>query len=162
MSDYISTIKSVALKKADVYAMYVFNRMLHDTDKNYLAEEFSFTESMAQHFVANYRTIRLVFRLHAVQLDASKDWRHFLKKVFKHSSVPSKFDTVFINKAGDKLMLVTNKRLLKIDLRHVNEQILDVNFRVENCNERIAHEVAVQDTQNQEEGFLGKIVNAFK
>ncbi|MDA1196772.1 MAG: hypothetical protein O2779_02305 [Nanoarchaeota archaeon] len=142
--------------------MYVFNRMLHDTDKKFLAEEFSFTEQMAQHFVSNYRTIGLVFRLHAVQLDASRDWRPFLKKVFKHSTMPSKFDTIFIGAKDDKLMLVTNKRLLKIDIKHINEQILDVNFRIESCNERIAQEVSVQDTQNQYEGFLGKIVNAFK
>ena len=162
MSDYISTIKSLALKKTDVYSMYVLNRMMVDSDRRFLADEFKFTPEMAQQFVARYRTIGLVFRLHAVQLDASKDWKHFLKKVFKHSSLPSKFDNVYLNEKGDKLMLVTNKRLLKIDLKHINEQILDVNFRIENCNERIAHEVAAQASEEQEEGFLGKIASVFK
>ena len=163
MEEYISTIKQVSLTKKDVYGLYAFNKLVTINDIKFLEEEFNFTEEKAEFFTKNYKPIGLVLRLTPSSIDASKDWKLFLLKIFKGNPELSKLENVYLGNSSDKLLLLTNKRLLKIDLKNVNDKIMDTNFRIESYNEKIGREIAkIHEEQDADKGFFGKMVEALR
>ena len=51
----------------------------------------------------------------------------YLEKHFPKREFATKFDNVFYNKSCNKLMLVTNRRLVAVDVKKLNEKIMRIN-----------------------------------
>ncbi|MBI2140114.1 hypothetical protein HYU14_04260 [Candidatus Woesearchaeota archaeon] len=138
----VSTVKKIDLKKAEVHSLILLNRMISGSDMQFLASEFDFTGGMVDFFSGNYRNLGIVFRLATINPEASGSRDPFLRRVFPRMEQNSKFDNAFLSRDCAKLLLVTNKRLLKLDMERANEKILDANFMIEHMNEK---------TENREE-----------
>jgi hypothetical protein len=157
MEEKISTIKKVELKKEDMLSMVMFDRGMTATDLKFLEEEFGFYKKDADTFTASYKNVGVVFGLKAVNDEMAKDWKLFILKIIKKSVDFDKFHNIFVSKNYDKVLLVTNKRLLKIDLKKLNEKIEDINFRIESYDEKVMNEMATE-TKEEHKGIFGKIV----
>ena len=161
MEEKISTIKKIELKKEDMLSMVMFDRGMTATDLKFLEEEFGFYKKDADTFTASYKNVGVVFGLKAVNDEMVKDWKLFILKVIQKTTDFDKFHNIFISKNYDKVLLVTNKRLLNIDLKKLNEKIEDVNFRIESYDEKVMNEMEDVPVV-KEKGIFGKIVEVLK
>lgn len=157
MEERISTIRKVELKKEDMLSMVMFDRGMTATDLKFLEEEFDFYKGDADKFTASYKNVGVVFGLKAVNDEMVKDWKLFILKIIQKTADFDKFHNIFVSKGYDKVLLVTNKRLLKIDLKKLNEKIEDINFRIESYDEKITNDME-DVTAIKEKGIFGKII----
>jgi len=163
MEERISTIKKVELKKEDMQSMIMFDRGLTGTDLKFLEEEFDFYKEDIDKFVNSYKNIGVVFKLTAIKEGMLTDWKSFIQRVIKKSYEFDKFNNVFVNKTYDKVLLVTNKRLLKIDLEKLNEKIEEINYRIESYDEKVEVEMeGLAEATKDDNGFFSKIVEVFR
>jgi len=164
MEERISTVRKLELKKDNVLSMIMFNRDLSGTDLKFLEEEFDFYKEDINNFVANYKNIGVVFKLTAVNEELVKDWKMFLQRVIKKAYDFDKFHNLFLNKKCDKVLLVSNKRLLNVDLKKLNEKIEEINFRIENYDEKVTEEMEdlAEATKDEHKGIFGRIVGVLK
>jgi len=164
MEERVSPIKKVGLKKDDVLSMIMFDRDLNGSDLKFLEEEFDFYKEDIDKFVASYKNIGLVFKLSPVKGGMLKDWKSFIHRVIKKSFEFDKFHNIFVGKGYDKILLVTNKRLLKVDLAKLNEKIEEIDYRIESYDEKVDVEMGelAEATKDEHKGFFGKIVEVLK
>jgi len=164
MEERISTIKKLDLKKEDIESMIMFNRALDGKDSNFLEEEFDFYKEDIDKFAANYKNIGVVFRLRAIKEELLKDWKMFIQRVIKKSYDFDRFNNVFVNKKYDKILLVTNKRLLKVDLKKLNEKIEEINYRIESYDEKILEEMEdlAEATKEEHKGIFKRVIEVLR
>ena len=67
--------------------------------------------------------------------DYGSDWAQFLEKEFPRSEIISKLDNIFLSRDYNRLLLITNKRLMMTDIKRVNEKINNANSRIAEYNE---------------------------
>lgn len=164
MEEKISTIKKLELKKEQIQSMILFNSELNATDLKFLEEEFDFYKEDINNFVTNYKNLGVVFKLTPINEELVKDWKMFLQRVIKKSYDFDKFHNVFVNKSYDKLLLVSNKRLLDIDLKKLNEKIEEINYRIESFDEKVAEEMEdlAEATKDVHKGIFSKLIEVLK
>ena len=162
MEERISTIKKVELKKEDMQSMIMFDSKLSVNDLKFLEDEFDFYKEDMDKFAANYKNLGIVFKLTPIQKEFLADWKIFLQKVIKKSFEFDKFNHIFVNKTYDKILLVTNKRLLKVDLSKLNEKIEDINYRIENFDEKVETEMQGLSEATKNKGFFSRLVEVLK
>ena len=160
MEERISTIKKVELKKEAMESMIIFDRGLDGSDLKFLEDEFDLYKEDIEKFRANYKNLAIVFKLAPVQEGLLTDWKEFIHKVIKRGHDSDKFNNIFMNKRHDKILLITNKRLLKVDLNKLNEKIEEINCRVESYDEKVKVEMEdlAEATKEEHKGFLGRIM----
>ena len=137
MEEKISTIKKVELKKEGMHSMIMLDGNLRGTDLKFLEDEFELYKEDIDRLVSKYKNIGIVFGLAQIQEGYLKDWKTFIREVIRHSEEMDKFRNILVNKSGDKLLLITNKRLIQMDLNNLNEKIENVNYRIEDYNEKL-------------------------
>jgi len=164
MEERISTIKKLDLKKDDIQSMIMFDRGLGGNDLKFLEEEFDFYKEDIDNFAANYKNIGVVFKLTALKEEFLRDWGEFMRKVIKKSAEFDKFHNIFLSKKDDKVLLVTNKRLLKIDLKKLNEKIEEINYRIESYDEKAFEEMEdlAETTKEEHRGIFSKVMEVLK
>ena len=162
MEERISTIKKVELKKEDMQSMIMFDSKLSVNDLKFLEDEFDFYKEDVDKFAANYKNLGIVFKLTPIQKEFLADWKIFLQKVIKKSYEFDKFHNLFVNISYDKILLVTNKRLLKVDLSKLNEKIEDINYRIENFDEKVETEMKDLSEATKNKGFFSRLVEVLK
>lgn len=164
MEERISTIKKLDLKKDDVISMILFDMGLSGNDLKFLEDEFDFYKEDMDKFVANYKNVGVVFKLRPIQEGFVKDWKMFLQRIVKKSYDFDRFNNVFVNKNYDKMLLVTNKRLLKVDLKKLNEKIEEMNYRIESYNEKVLDEMEdlAEATKEEHRGIFGRVMEVLK
>lgn len=164
MEERISTIKKLELKKGDLHSMILFDRGLNTNDLKFLEDEFGFYKEDIDSFVSNYKNTGVVFELKAIKDEFSKDWAPFIRSAIKKSHGFDKFNNIFVSKGCDKVLLVTNKRLLKIDLSKLNEKIEEINYRIENYNEKAFEEMKTlaETTKEEHKGIFSKIIEVLR
>jgi len=160
MEERISTIKKLELKKEDMLSMVMFDRGMTASDLKFLEEEFDFYKADADKFTSSYKNVGVVFGLKAVNDEMLKDWKLFVQKIIKKTADFDKFHNIFVSKEYDKVLLVTNKRLLNVDLKKLNEKIEDINFRIERYDEKVMDEMEelATVTKGGHKGIFGKII----
>ncbi len=162
MEGMVSTIKKVDFKKEEIFSFVVLNR-LSPHDQLFLEEEFGLLKEKVDFFVSNYRHIGLVFSLLPIQPEYAKDWAEPLIKGFRDTDELSKFQNVFVSRDALKLLLVTNKRMLKVDLGHINETLMDVNMRIEHTNDKVAREFRhLAEVEKSQKGIFGRMMGALR
>ena len=162
MEERISTIKKVELKKEDMQSMIMFDSKLSVNDLKFLEDEFDFYKEDVDKFSANYKNLGIVFKLTPIQKEFLADWKIFLQKVIKKSYEFDKFHNLFVNISYDKILLVTNKRLLKVDLSKLNEKIEDINYRIESFDEKVETEMQGLSEATKNKGFFSRLVEVLK
>lgn len=164
MEERISTIKRLELKKDDIQSMIMFDKSLGGNDLNFLEEEFDFYKEDIDKFTANYKNIGIVFKLSAINEGFLRDWGEFMKKVIKRSYDFDRFRNIFLSKKCDKVLLVTNKRLLKMDLKKLNEKIEGINYRIENYDEKVLEEMKdlAEATKEEHKGIFSRVMEVLR
>ncbi len=164
MEERISTIKKLELKKEDIQSMIMFDRGLNATDLKFLEDEFDFYKEDINNFVASYKNLGVVFKLTPINDELQKDWKMFLQRVVKKSYDFDKFHNIFVNKEYDKILLVTNKRLLKVDLKNLNAKIEDIDYRIESYDEKVAEEMQdlAEATKDEHKGIFSRVMEVLK
>jgi hypothetical protein len=155
----LSTIKKLDMKKESVQSIIMFDRGLKGSDLGFLEEEFDFNKELMSKFVANYKNVGIVFKLNEMQEETSKEWGVFIDRVIRKSSGLSAFDNIFVGKKYDSILLVTNKRLLKLDLGKLNNKIEDINYRIDGFNNKASEEM---EKVAEGKGFFSKIVEVLR
>ena len=164
MEEKISTIKKLELKKEDIQSMIMFDMGLNATDLSFLEEEFDFYKVDIENFTANYKNLGVVFKLIPLKEELNKDWKVFLQKAVKKSYDFDKFNNIFLSKKYDKILLVSNKRLIDVDLKKLNEKIEDINYRIESYDEKITAEMQdlAEATKDEHKGIFSKLAEVLK
>ena len=136
-------VQTSLIKKIDkqsIAKIIFFNKYLEKEDTDYLKEEFGFTSNNIIYILQGYRNVGLVLKLKQLDQELHFDWSPFLTQVIIKSHVISKLDNVFLSKDSTKILLLTTKRLLKIDLEKLNEKIEKVNGSIRHYNSKIERE----------------------
>ncbi len=164
MEEKISTIKKLDLKKDDVQSMIMFNSALSGNDLKFLEEEFDFYKEDIDNFTASYKNIGVVFKLKAIKEGLLKEWKMFLQRVIKKSYDFDRFRNIFVNKTYDKILLVTNKRLLRVDLNKLNEKIEEINYRIESYDDKVMDEMEglAEATKDEHKGIFGRVMEVLR
>ena len=164
MEERISTIKKLDLKKEDIQSMIMFDRGLDGKDLKFLEDEFDFYKEDINNFAANYKNIGVVFKLTPIKEGMLKDWKMFMQRVIKKSYEFDRFNNVFVNKSYDKILLVSNKRLLGVDLKKLNEKIEEINYRVEHYDEKVLEEMEdlAEATKEEHKVFFGRMMRIWE
>ena len=162
MDGMVSTIKKIDFKKEEIFSFVVLNR-LSPHDQLFLEEEFGLSKEKIDFFVSNYRHIGLVFKLVPIQAEYAKDWAEPLIRGFRDTNEMSKFQNVFVARDAAKMLLVTNKRMLRVDLDTINETLMDVNMRIEHTNDKVAKEFRhLAEVERSQRGIFGRMMEALK
>ncbi len=164
MEERISTIRKLNLKKEDIMSMIMFDRDMMGADLKFLEEEFDFYKEDIDNFAASYKNLGLVFMLKPINEDLLKDWKMFIQRVIKKSADFDKFNNIFASKNYDKILLVTNKRLLDVDLRKLNEKIEEINYRIESFDDKVLVEMEdlAEATKADHKGILSRVIDVLK
>ena len=163
MEEKISTIKKVEFKKEDMHSMIMLDGKLTGTDLKFLEDEFEIYREDIDRLVSRYKNIGIAFNLAQIQESYLKDWKTFVREVIRHSEEMNRFRNIIINKKGDKLLLITNKRLFQMDIQNLNDKIEDVNYLIEDYNEKI--EMEKQESGNELKGnknIFSRIIEVLK
>jgi len=164
MEEKISTIKKIELKKENIISMIMFDKSLGGTDLKFLEEEFDIYKDEIEKFAECYKNIGIVLNLTPINEELLKDWKIFIRKVIKKSYEFDKFNNIRVGKNYDKILLITNKRLLKVDLSKLNEKIEEINYRIESYDERIEAEMKelAKTAKEEHKGIFGRLIEALK
>lgn len=164
MEERISAIKKLELKKEDMVSVVMFDSGLSGSDLKFLEDEFDFYREDMDKFAANYKNMGIVFKLTPIKTEFLKDWKMFVQKVIKKSYEFNKFNNIFVNNAYDKILLVSNKRLLAVDLKKLNEKIEEINYRIEGYNEKAFEEMKelAETTKEEHRGIFSRLVEVLR
>ncbi|MBU0628130.1 MAG: hypothetical protein KKC75_02995 [Nanoarchaeota archaeon] len=163
MEERVSTIKKVELKKGDMHSMIVLNGNLSGTDLKFLEDEFELYKEDIDSVVSKYKDIGIVFNLTQLQEGYLKDWKTFIREVIRHSEEMDRFKNILLNKSGDKVLLITNKRLIKMDFKNLNEKIEDVNYKIEDYNEKIEIDRAESEREMRgNKGLFSRLIEVLR
>jgi len=132
----ISLIRKI--DKESIAKIIFFSKNLSIEDSNFLKDEFEFNSNHVNYVLDGYRDIGLVFNLKGES--ELNDWSSFISKIIPKNDMLTKFDSVFVGKNFDKLLLLTTKRLLKIDLEKLNEKIDMINESIHRHNIKFERE----------------------
>ncbi|MBW2975446.1 hypothetical protein KY366_07030 [Candidatus Woesearchaeota archaeon] len=164
MDGQISTIKKLEMKKDDMLGMVMFNSGLSSTDLRFMEEEFDFRQRDIDSFVSCYKNLGIVFRLKPIQEKFLKEWKPFIQKTIRKSSQFDRFSNIFVNKSYDKILLVTNKRLLAVDLKKLNEKIEYINYRIESYDRKVLEEMndPADAAKEEHKGIFQKVIDVLR
>jgi len=113
---------------------------LNEKDADFLKESFSFENKDMKNILEGYRDIGLLINLKKETDSISFDWSPFINRVIIKNDIVGRLDNVFINKDFAKILLITTKRLLKIDLKKLNEKINSINDAIRRYDVKIQRE----------------------
>lgn len=95
-----------------------------------LFDKYGLTREDIIFFIKNYRNLGIIFNLKKMNEELNADWSQFIYDTFPNKKPASKFDNTFFSKNYDKVLLVSTKRLLEVDLRKLNEKINKINDKI--------------------------------
>jgi len=130
----ISKIKEIAPKE-NIKNIVVFDEGVNYTDLMKLYNEFDYDRDKMETSVKIYRNTGLILDLVKTEEEYGAEWKPFLQAAFPTKDTVSKLDNIFVNKEFNKLLLITNKRLMMTDLKRVNKKIEDINYHISEHNE---------------------------
>ena len=154
----ISTARKLGMRKGDVISIIMLDKGLSGSDLKFLEDEFDFYKEDIDKFVSQYKNLGIVFKLNAIEEDCAKDWKGFL---ILRSGEVDRFSNMFAGSNCDKVLLITNKRLLNIDLDNINEKIEEMNFRIEKQNESALSDIRDMAPASRK-GIFGRLIDVLR
>ncbi len=128
------------MNKESIDKIILFNKMLNKADTDELKAEFDFNSRDMKSLTEGYRNIGLVLNLTKEQNGWNFDWSPFINRVIIKNDIINKLDNVFVSKDYNKILLLTTKRLLKIDIEKLNEKIGLINEAINHYNKKVEKE----------------------
>ncbi len=126
--------------KDSIEKIMFFNKYLDNSDISFLKHEFDFNSNDIKNILEGYRNTGLVINLSQQKDGLSFDWSPFISRVIIKNDIINKLDNVFVNKDSNKVLLVTTKRLLKVDMQKLNEKIEQINKAIYSYNSKVEKE----------------------
>jgi len=133
-----SLIKKV--NKDSIDKIILFNKMLNNNETEELKQDFDFNSRDIKNILEGYRNIGLLLNLTKEQNGWNFDWSPFINRVIIKNDIINKLDNVFVSKDFNKILLLTTKRLLKIDIEKLNEKIELINGAIHHYNKKVEKE----------------------
>ena len=158
MEDMISAIAEFSSENKNIKQLIMLDDSLRSEDIALLNGEFDFRKDMIDNSIKSYRNLALILKLKKADERYSDEWSLFLSKAFPKKEQSSKFDNAFLGKSGDKILLITNRRLMGIDIKHLNEKVGDINSKIGKYNEELPIEM---DSFEHKRGFKDIIKDIF-
>ncbi len=137
----VSKIAEIDASNKNITKIIVFDKTMKDADLKTLIEEFDYGKELVDKSTKIYRSVALIMDLVKMDKDLSAEWQLFLEKYFPKRAVVSKLDNVFVSKNYNKLLLITNRRLVTVDIRKLNEKIMQVNNDIDYYNASLEKEM---------------------
>jgi len=137
----VSKITKVDASNKNITKIVVFDKTMKDSDLRMLIDEFDYGKELVDKSVGIYRNVALVTKLVKKNEDLSTEWKSFLERYFPKKSVVSKLDNIFLSKNHDKILLITNRRLVTVDIKKLNEKITRINGDIQYYNESLEEEM---------------------
>lgn len=153
----ISRIKEIDPANDNISRILVLSQSLSARDQKVLLEEFGHTQAMIDKMVRLYRNIGLVLELKKSDEDGTDGFVEFAARQFPLKKESTKLDNTFISRSGDKMLLITNRRLVTIDLRNLNEKIRRINVEIDAANEELP-----DSSQNESRDPRSSLLQRFK
>jgi len=146
--EIISRIAEIDPTNKNITKIIVFDEGMSNKDFSILVNEFDYGKEMVDKSVNIYRNVGIILSL--VKKDEGlAEWKTYLDMFFPRKNVITKLDNVFLSKNYDKLLLVTNRRLVTVDVKKINEKIRKMNYEIEAYNESIK-----QEATPERKGFM--------
>ena len=136
----ISRIAEIDASNKNIAKIIVFDKTMKDTDLKMLIEQFDYGQEMVEKSIKLYRNVAIVMALAKKDEPLTTEWKLFLERHFPKKAAASKFDNIFLNKGYDKLLLITNRRLVTVDVKKLNEKITQINYDIAYYNESLEEE----------------------
>jgi len=131
--ELISRIKGLELNKEHIKFLISFNQEISPKTLM-IFNEFGLDKKDIDFFTKNYRNLGIIFNL-TKKDENTDDWTRFVNVIIPMKKPISRLDNMFISKDFSKALLVTNKRLLKVDVKRLNEKISKINRIISEYNE---------------------------
>jgi len=133
----ISKIKEISATNKNIFKILVFDNRAKANDLASLYENFDYSPEYIAKAKKLYRNVAMVFDLKKAHDDYAAEWQTFLEKSFPRTQGFSKLDNIFVNKSFTKLLLITNRRLVTVDMKRINDKIKTINYEIAMYNESI-------------------------
>lgn len=141
----VSRIAEIDASNKNITKIIVFDKTMKGQDIKMLIEEFDYGQELIDKSVSIYRNVALVMNLVKTKEELLTEWKPFLEKHFPKKAVVSKLDNVFMNKSYNKLLLITNRRLVTVDVKKLNEKIARTNNDIDYYNETLEKEMPKEE-----------------
>lgn len=132
-----SLIKKIDKENIDRIILFKYSTK---EDAAFLKKEFDFNNKDIRYISEGYRDIGLIFNLTQENIKLNFDWSNFIRRVIIKNDIINKLDNVFVNLDFNKILLLSTKRLLKIDLRKLNEKVSLINEAINRYNKKVSKE----------------------
>ena len=152
----ISKIKEIDASNKNISRIIVFDERAKAKDLAVLYEEFDYPPEHIEKAKKLYRNVAMVLDLKKVDEEYAAEWQTFLEKAFPKSKGFSKLENIFVNKGFNKLLLITNRRLVTVDMKRINEKVKNVNYEIAIYNESIKPKALPE-----RKGFLESVKKIF-
>ena len=157
--ELISRMKEFHLSNKDIKHLILLNEYMSSKEISMLYNEFDFDKTKIENSIKSYRNIVIIFDLIKEDESFLDDWNLFLSKYYPKKDIISRFDNIIVNKDLTNLLLITNKRLIHIDIKKLNEEISRINKQISLYNEKAnIDEIVVEDKK----GVINSILSAFR
>ena len=139
MGEMVKTSLIKEINKDSIEQIILFKHVNRD-DGDFLKQNFDFDNKQIKQFSEGYRDIGLIIELKKEAAGLNFDWSPFINRVVIKNDIINKLDNVFVNQDFNKVLLLTTKRLLKIDLNKLNEKIGLINDAIHHYNVKVEKE----------------------
>ena len=141
-------------KEENIRKIIVFDKSVGFDDLMRIYNEFDYDRTKIEKSVRIYRDVGLVLDLKKADENLSAEWKEFLKQAFPKRDTISKLDNIFVSKDYNKILLITNRRLMMTDIKKVNKKIIDINYKIAGYNEGWLEKHPSKEVKR---GFLSRI-----
>jgi tRNA U34 5-carboxymethylaminomethyl modifying GTPase MnmE/TrmE len=138
--EIISRISEIDPTNKNIAKIIVFDEGMSNKDFSVLVNEFDYGKEMVDKSVGIYRNVGIVLSL-AKKDEGLAEWKTYLDRFFPKKKVVTKLDNVFLSKNYDKLLLITNRRLVTVDVKKINEKIRKMNYEIDVYNDSVSQEI---------------------
>lgn len=153
----ISRIKDFSSVNKNIRQVVVFDQTIKDIDIIKLYNDFSLDKVSLEKSMSNYRDVGIVLELLKMDEEYNSDWKYYIDKFILPGTEESKFDNILVSKDQKRILLLTNRRLLRVDMRRLNNKLDQINRDIAVYNEPIVS----KPKEAEKKGFMGAIKKIF-
>ena len=141
----ISKIRELELNKDHVEKFVLFDSKVDYQDIALMYNEFGFDKSKIEGGMKNYRDLAIIFRLSKQDPELLDAWDDYIIEVMPMPREITRLDNILINHDFNKVLLITNKRLMKHDLSRLNKKINEINTKIAIHNAPMTRKPTIRD-----------------
>ena len=134
----------------------MFDQTIRDIDIIKLYNDFGLAREKMEKSMSNYRDVGIILELLKMDEEYNTDWKYYIDKFILPGTEESKFDNISVSKDRKMLLLLTNRRLLRVDMRRLNNKMGQINRDITIYNEPMPEKKA-----EEKKGLMGAIRKIF-